>query len=1236
MALELEQIQPWDGQSGTGAEVRGALNRNFEKLKDLSILAGMPIKDLFTSVDLLPRPGISGNNYLVGENLYVWSESVLDYVDIGSVKGQDGLDGIDGKDSKQVTTVAYDGTRPVLRLLTDGSGVSYPVPTFSKSDGSTTTIITEAATYTNAEALSSKVDKGGSDKTLKQVEDEIVQLAGKTNLIDRKLPDDFDNYMSIEDIKIVTEIRENRILSDVVEYTLSGDGIAKRYIVNSGEKLRIQTRYTGTGSALYLLFSDSVFYESGAHVQNMSSDVTFYINVPDNGAVWAMWVISSAGFETTVESLSTVTIKDVVSKSHNLLNTLIWESLYYRSIDHALVNATVAKTTPPIKIEALSLSSLSINTINLNTHSICLFDDKMNFLHGLEGAIGNKIVTSDFHNALNTYPQAKYVTFTINPNVATNAIFGTLNNEDAYNFLHSPSDLYTIGNLSDLQLIDEYFRKDTNSFRPHATLKRTDFLDLDIYNFIYTDIEGNEYVWVVSFWDENKTFISGIGVDELNNRLRLPINDLRPEGAKYVIFSISSINYNNIEFRIRNFVLRNGATSDDALIAQVATIFKTQDRKYRNCLGGINLSNYSEMNATKKGDFFICTEKGDSHYIHDCEVGYEDALFYNGQHYERGTVIPTSDLIVSNNHVNEYDVCILGGGGGGVGAAYSLIDKGLKVCIVERAPLLGGTHTAGMVVDFCATPVGEWFKEKIFTPMNQAGRMNIQRFEGPILPPTEENYNLTNICYYDPDTGNHYDPGMITFDRIAVSNHYYDDFSSAGFDIKLNRKFIEHTKSFDFSKLEFALSGEIYRVSGEIVPSASWENSGFIPVKAGNILKVRTKGSGNEGDDLVIFFENESGAGGSVLQESYNGIVEYNEYTILNDGYVVVNNNIYPYSITLEISIGNGQVACEEILVENMINGVQEKISAKFFIDCSGDGYLVRSLCPVEDEDFYIGTDPKNRFNESLYLDSATPSRYSLNALENSFRIELDGANREDLSNIEPISGVNAAINYTFTDRTNPALKIISPSTGQNVSIAKFVDEGYDAAMKDGLRKLPYCWKLTKEARNLQDYRFAHPGEILSIREGYRIACDNTITQDDITQRVTSATDIITKRFIALSTWYLDFHGGAGAGIDMDAAKALPVDCFGIPIDALFPKKLRNVMIACRGLGVSHIASAATRITKTMMSIGYASGLAAEQFVKNELTNMREVDVQKIQSDIKLSELIAVMETLYPLNPYNN
>lgn len=32
MAIELEKIQPWDGQSGTGADARGVIDRNFEKL----------------------------------------------------------------------------------------------------------------------------------------------------------------------------------------------------------------------------------------------------------------------------------------------------------------------------------------------------------------------------------------------------------------------------------------------------------------------------------------------------------------------------------------------------------------------------------------------------------------------------------------------------------------------------------------------------------------------------------------------------------------------------------------------------------------------------------------------------------------------------------------------------------------------------------------------------------------------------------------------------------------------------------------------------------------------------------------------------------------------------------------------------------------------------------------------------------------------------------------------------
>lgn len=34
MAIELEQIQPWDGQSGTGSDARIVIDGNFEKIKN--------------------------------------------------------------------------------------------------------------------------------------------------------------------------------------------------------------------------------------------------------------------------------------------------------------------------------------------------------------------------------------------------------------------------------------------------------------------------------------------------------------------------------------------------------------------------------------------------------------------------------------------------------------------------------------------------------------------------------------------------------------------------------------------------------------------------------------------------------------------------------------------------------------------------------------------------------------------------------------------------------------------------------------------------------------------------------------------------------------------------------------------------------------------------------------------------------------------------------------------------
>ena len=47
--------------------------------------------------------------------------------------------------------------------------------------------------------------------------------------------------------------------------------------------------------------------------------------------------------------------------------------------------------------------------------------------------------------------------------------------------------------------------------------------------------------------------------------------------------------------------------------------------------------------------------------------------------------------------IGEYDIVIAGGGPGGIGAAISAADMGMKVLIIERAGVVGGNITIGHV-----------------------------------------------------------------------------------------------------------------------------------------------------------------------------------------------------------------------------------------------------------------------------------------------------------------------------------------------------------------------------------------------------------------------------------------------------------------------------------------------------------------------------------------------------------
>ena len=69
---------------------------------------------------------------------------------------------------------------------------------------------------------------------------------------------------------------------------------------------------------------------------------------------------------------------------------------------------------------------------------------------------------------------------------------------------------------------------------------------------------------------------------------------------------------------------------------------------------------------------------------------------------------------------------------------------------------------------------------------------------------------------------------------------------------------------------------------------------------------------------------------------------------------------------------------------------------------------------------------------------------------------------------------------------------------------------------------------------------------------------------------------------------------------------------YGIPYRCLLPLKTKNVMIAGRSASFSNIAASSCRLSRTMMQLGEATGVAAAIAVADN-TDLRNVDAALIR-----------------------
>lgn len=277
-------------------------------------------------------------------------------------------------------------------------------------------------------------------------------------------------------------------------------------------------------------------------------------------------------------------------------------------------------------------------------------------------------------------------------------------------------------------------------------------------------------------------------------------------------------------------------------------------------------------------------------------------------------------------------------------------------------------------------------------------------------------------------------------------------------------------------------------------------------------------------------------------------------------------------------------------------------VKAKIFIDATDGALCTQMGCTA-----LMGRDKRSAFNEPGAPVDATNA---LNGASLIFRITPrpsgEAAAIDPLSADIPETCWWGNFPYSFMGRYPNGdifVNMLPTMKGED-----YVALGEDAARTECTRRVSAYWHyLQKTFEEFRYYKLHSIFPMMGIRETRRIVCDYMLNQNDLIAGIKNQTH---TDMIAISDHPMDTHGGSGPNGELKSE-------YGIPYRCLLPKDTVNVLIASRAAGFSAIAASSCRLSRTMMQLGEAAGVAAHQAVTQNCA-LREVhpdDIRRVMSE---------------------
>lgn len=295
----------------------------------------------------------------------------------------------------------------------------------------------------------------------------------------------------------------------------------------------------------------------------------------------------------------------------------------------------------------------------------------------------------------------------------------------------------------------------------------------------------------------------------------------------------------------------------------------------------------------------------------------------------------------------------------------------------------------------------------------------------------------------------------------------------------------------------------------------------------------------------------------------------------------------------------------------------QRTIKGKVFIDATADDVLLRLI----GNDTYIGSDAKTRYQSEYGFTEANGGNTSVaTALNYPSLIYRIVPGEEDLSGVTA-AYTNDALAYSNPDNSPIYINPVSYLAGNDCKGENVISDGVSVVYGKLATRTLQHWKTIKNGGssrftvwNFPTKKYESYAPMLGVRETYRAKCERMLNENNFYVQVSSANiatgDNLDKK-IAYGNHIADSHGDSSINTQAINANLVP---YGVPYGCIVPKGLTNVFVASRGAGMTHIGACSFRLNKDVMQLGYAAGKAALIFHEDDLSDTRDVDVEKLQS----------------------